>query len=195
MTEKERIKAELDKKYSSLIKSERDFVFGCGNVSSDIAFIGEAPGRDEEKAGMPFVGKAGQNLNSFLVGGGIKREDIYITNAVKYRPVKVNEKTCSVSNRTPTAKEIVLFREWLIEELKNVSPKFVVTLGNTPLFALTEDKALKITSVHGCVLDFDKELSFKLMPFYHPAAIIYRRELVAEYEKDMAKFCEYIKKV
>lgn len=175
---------------------EHIYVLGEGDINSPIVFIGEAPGGEEEATGHPFVGKAGKNLNSFLEAIGFERSSIYITNAVKFRPVNINEKTGRRSNRTPKTAEIAEYREWLLNELAIIQPKLVVTLGNTPLFALTSKKAPTISELHGNVLDYNNEgfsLNFKLMPFYHPAAVIYRRELVAEYEKDMMKFAEYVK--
>lgn len=191
------LKKELDGFFSS-VHGNNKYVLGEGDVNSRIVFIGEAPGAEEEASGHPFVGKAGKNLSAFLTSAGIERNNIYITNAVKFRPVKINEKTGRASNRTPTSDEINLYREWLLKELAVISPSLVVTLGNTPLFAVTGNKALKISSVHGELFEHNDaayKLSFKLMPFYHPAAIIYRRELISEYEKDMAKFAEAAKNI
>lgn len=195
--DKAALKKELDVFFSS-VHGNNKYVFGEGDVNSRIVFIGEAPGADEEASGRPFVGKAGKNLSAFLTSAGINRSNIYITNAVKFRPVKINEKTGRASNRTPTSNEISFYREWLLKELAVIAPSLVVTLGNTPLFAVTGNKTLKISSVHGELFehhDATHNLSFKLMPFYHPAAIIYRRELIAEYEKDMAKFAEAAKNI
>ncbi len=192
---KQNQKNKLDEYYKSLL-GERIYVLGEGNIASPIVFIGEAPGGDEEASGRPFVGKAGKNLNSFLEAIGFERSSIYITNAVKFRPVNVNEKTGRRSNRTPKATEIAEYREWLLKELALIQPKLVVTLGNTPLFALTSSKAPTISEIHGTVTDFKNDefgLEFKLMPFYHPAAVIYRRELVKEYEQDILKFSMYVK--
>lgn len=190
MQDKNIFKQELDSFFAEKLLDNKTPVFGEGNVNSKIVFIGEAPGGDEEKQGRPFVGKAGKNLSEFLDEINVDRSAIYITNAVKFRPTKENPTTHRLSNRTPTTQEILQFREWLIKELELISPALVVTLGNTPLFSLTNDSSIKITSVHGEV--FDHELtpttSFKLMPFYHPAAVIYRRELVETYREDMKKF-------
>ena len=190
-------KNEIDRIYSS-IHGDKKYVFGEGNEYSGIVFIGEAPGADEEASGHPFVGKAGKNLSAFLDTAHINRNDIYITNAVKFRPVKINPKTNRASNRTPTTDEIISYREWLLKELSVINPKLVVTLGNTPLFSVTGDKKLKISAVHGTISDYQNSLyslNFKLMPFYHPAAIIYRRELVVEYQNDMIKFAESVKNI
>ncbi len=193
---KEFMKKELDEYFMSR-NTDKIYVLGEGNENSEIVFIGEAPGADEEKALRPFVGKAGKNLNYFLENAGCSREDIYITNAVKFRPTQIG-KTGRLSNRTPTTEEIVEYREWLLKELSIIDPKLVITLGNTPLFSLTNDKKLKITAVHGTLINYENteyNLKFKLMPFYHPAAVIYKRELVSEYEKDMSIFAEISSKL
>lgn len=185
-------KQDIDNHYMSL-NPEKTYVLGEGSVSSPIVFIGEAPGGEEEKQLKPFVGKAGKNLTSFLEMANCSRNDIYITNAVKFRPTKQNPNSNRLSNRTPTTAEILEAREWLLSELKLIKPKLVVTLGNTPLFSVTNDKNIKITNVHGSIIDYKNtefDLEFKLMPFYHPAAVIYRRELMNEYEKDMLKFAK-----
>ena len=142
------------------------------------------------------MGKAGKNLSAFLSAAEIERSNIYITNAVKFRPVKINPKSHRASNRTPSQDEITAYREWLLKELCIARPKLVVTLGNTPLFAVTGNKSAKISDVHGSIIQYENSeysLKFALMPFYHPAAVIYRRELVSEYEKDMVKFVEAAK--
>ena len=190
MQDKNILKQELDAFYASKLLINKTPVFGEGNVNSKIVFIGEAPGGDEEKQGRPFVGKAGKNLSEFLDEINVDRSSIYITNAVKFRPTKENPTTHRLSNRTPTTAEILLFREWLIKELELIKPELVVTLGNTPLFSVTGDNSIKITSVHGEVVKhkLSATTSFQLMPFYHPAAVIYRRELVETYREDMQKF-------
>ena len=195
MDKKTQAKKELDLYYASY-HGEKKYVFGEGSLESGIVFIGEAPGADEEATGHPFVGKAGKNLSAFLSAAEIERNNIYITNAVKFRPVKINPQSHRASNRTPSQDEITAYREWLLKELRIAEPKLVVTLGNTPLFAVTGNKSAKISDVHGSLIEYENsEYSLKcaLMPFYHPAAIIYRKELASEYEKDMGKFVEAAK--
>lgn len=191
MIDKTQLKQQIDENYTAKLFDSHKFVYGEGNTNSKIVFIGEAPGSDEEKQGRPFVGKAGKNLTAFLDGIGMERNDIYITNAVKFRPTNQNIKTNRLSNRTPTTAEILLYRDWLKDELKIIQPSLVVTLGNTPLFSVTNDKSMKITQVHGMLITQrmeDCDIEFTLMPFYHPAAIIYRRELTQIYLDDMQKF-------
>ncbi|MCE5333516.1 MAG: uracil-DNA glycosylase [Desulfobacteraceae bacterium] len=108
------------------------FVPGSGVVEGGrIVFVGEAPGRDEEKAGRPFVGAAGKNLNTMLGLAGLSREEVFITNVIKYRPF-----TADGGNRTPSSSETKSALPFLIEELEILSPRLVVCLGLCPARAL-----------------------------------------------------------
>ncbi|MBE5809032.1 MAG: uracil-DNA glycosylase, partial [Clostridiales bacterium] len=111
------------------------FVPGEGNVRARVALVGEAPGAQEALQGRPFVGKAGRNLDMFLTLAGLERDDMYVTNAVKFRPTRLSKSGNRV-NRPPTRAEIEAFRPWLMEELQIVSPEWVVTMGNVPLQAV-----------------------------------------------------------
>lgn len=164
-------------------------VFGVGDARARVMLIGEAPGAEEVKAGKPFVGKAGKNLNYFLEKTGIKRERLYITNVVKFRPYKIG-KSGRKSNRPPTQREIAICLPCLQEEITAVAPRLIVTLGNTALGALTE-KTVKIGEVHGVLQK--NAVGNTLFPLYHPASIIYNRRLEEVYEKDMQKLRAYIK--
>ena len=128
---------------------ENIIVFGEGAENPALMMIGEAPGGDEEKQGRPFVGKAGKNLSAFLEVVGLKREEIYISNVVKLRPTKESPKTGKAVNRPPSAEEIAFFLPYLLEEIKVISPKVVVTLGNVPLKAVTGEKKAVIGDYHG----------------------------------------------
>ncbi len=165
-------------------------VLGEGPASAKIALVGEAPGRDETLLGRPFVGKAGKNLDEFMGVAGLVREDLYITNAVKFRPVRVSEKG-TTANRAPNAEEIALFKPWMLEELRALAPLAIVTLGNTPLRTLTGTKEA-IGSVHG--RPFGDVHGTPLFPLYHPASIIYNRELVPVYEEDLRSLKAYLSK-
>lgn len=161
-----------------LRKTATQAVFGNGNAESDIVFIGEAPGKNEDLKGIPFVGTAGKFLEEMLEGIGKKREDIYITNIVKYRPP---------NNRDPEQSEKETCNEWLINELKIISPKLIVFLGRHSMtrFFPTE----KISDLHGKLLikptpEFGKQAFF---PLYHPAAALYnggmREILIKDFNK------------
>ena len=161
---------------------DKILVFGEGNSDSpDIMLIGEAPGEQETIKRRPFVGKAGKNLDEFLRLMGIERETIYVGNVVKVRPTSVGS-TGRIRNRAPSREEIALFLPFLMKEIKLVSPKAIVTLGNVPLKALMGPKA-SVGDMHGkWHLTGDGR---KLFALYHPAAIIYRRELRQVYEHDV----------
>lgn len=161
-----------------LRKTATRAVFGKGNPDSQIIFIGEAPGKSEDEQGVPFVGAAGKFLAEMLNSIGLKREDIYITNIVKYRPP---------NNRDPLPEEKELCNEWLINEIKIISPKLIVFLGRHSMtrFFPTE----KISEIHGKLLikntdEFGKQA---FMPLYHPAAALYnggmRETLIKDFKK------------
>lgn len=141
-------------------------------------FIGEAPGRQEELAGRPFVGAAGKLLNQLLNGIGLKREDVYITNVIKCRPPE---------NRDPLPEEIEACRGWLDEQIKLVRPRLIVLLGRHALNRFLP--GLKISKVHG--QPHQQELaglgSFIFFPIYHPAAALYNRAMREPLEEDFRK--------
>lgn len=157
---------------------DNKLVFGEGKLAPRIMLIGEAPGEQEERQGKPFVGKAGQNLNTFLSVLGMHREDIFISNLIKLRPTKISA-AGNVVNRPPTLEEKAFFAPYLRKEIAIVSPLLIVTLGNTALSAFCNRS---VGSVHGMPL---KVGEYKLFPLYHPAAIIYNPALNAEYAKDL----------
>lgn len=167
-------------------------VFGEGAAEPALMMIGEAPGGDEEKQGHPFVGKAGKNLSAFLEVVGLKREEIYISNVVKLRPIKESPKTGKAVNRPPSADEIAFFLPFLQEEIKIVAPKVIVTLGNVPLKAVTGEKTAVIGDYHGKPLPLaDGRMLFAL---YHPAAVIYNRALQAVYDEDLLQLKAFLQK-
>ena len=174
----DKLNLEIQKLADSLNKKP---VFGKGLKNAKILLLGEAPGSKEEETGIPFAGSAGKNLNEFLEILNITREEIYITNTVKVRPSKINEKTGRVINRPPTEKEKALFADVLLREIKKINPKIIVTLGNTALQALL-GKDAKIGDLHGSPV---KKGDFNIFPLYHPAAIIYKRSLKDEYILDL----------
>ena len=145
-------------------------VFGEGNPDADVLFIGEAPGKQEDLQGKPFVGASGKFLDEMLASIGMKREDIYITNIVKYRPP---------NNRDPLPEEKKAFLPYLQEQLEIIQPKIIVTLGRHSGGAFLPD--LHISTDHGkpkrIKLQFhdDKMNSFAVvvLPLYHPAAALY----------------------
>lgn len=157
-------------------------VLGEGPRGARLMLIGEAPGEQEAIAGRPFVGRAGKNLDRFLELAGLRREEIYITNAVKFRPTRMGKREKPV-NRTPTDNEVTRFRPLLLREIRLMRPELIVTLGNVPLRAVTGEK-ISVGEVHGRVLDAYAQ-DVPVFALYHPASVIYNRSLAAVYEQDV----------
>lgn len=171
----------------------KEIVTGDGNPRSSLLLIGEAPGKDEVAQQKPFVGMAGKNLAQFLEILGLNREEIYITNAIKYRLSKVNPDTGRVSNRPATKEEIDQNREYLIEEIGIVNPKYIVTLGNVPLRSVLGDHKASIGQIHGKLNKVVVEnKQYELYPLYHPASIIYNVALKEVYLRDIENLREII---
>jgi DNA polymerase len=175
---------EIERARLSALKGEGDYmhpVFGEGTPGARLVLIGEAPGAQEAAAGRPFVGKAGKQLDALLDCVGLKRGDIFITNAVKFRPTKHEGR----SNRTPTGGEMREGLALLRDELELIAPRIVATLGNVPLQSVSKLAGLeKITigQAHGRKIECGK---FVLFPLYHPASVIYNRTLEALLEADI----------
>ena len=135
-------------------------VYGTGNPEADLMFVGEGPGFHEDKQGIPFVGAAGQLLNTVLEEVGIRREDVYIANVIKCRPP---------GNRDPLPDEIEACRPWLEEQLRSIDPAVLVTLGNfATRFVL--DRPVSISRVRGERFVVDGRT---VIPTFHPAAILH----------------------
>lgn len=142
-----------------LMAEASQLVFGVGNSDADIVLIGEAPGKKEDEQGEPFVGAAGKFLNEMLASIGLERDDIYITNIVKYRPPE---------NRDPLPEEIEAFMPYLIRQVDVIEPKLIITLGRFSMNVFLP--GLKISQVHGQ----PKRLKGRVfLPLYHPAAALY----------------------
>jgi DNA polymerase len=139
-----------------------NLVFGEGNPDCQVMFIGEAPGFHEDKQGRPFVGRAGQLLNTLISEIGWKREDVYITNIVKRRPPE---------NRDPFPEEIEAYKPYLAEQIKIINPKIIAPLGR---FSMNYFLPLaKISQDQGKVFEKDSgEIKRIIYPLYHPAAAL-----------------------
>ena len=186
----EAYKAELRAFLAERMPGKEDsLVFGEGPKNPRLMLIGEAPGEQETLLGRPFVGKAGKNLDHFLRLADLKREEIYIANAVKYRPTKTG-KTGRLSNRPPTREEVALFRPWLLQEIEIVQPRIIATLGNVPLGAVT-GKRLTIGAVHGQLIDSGIR-GLLLYALYHPASLIYNRSLEPVYEQEVRALADIL---
>lgn len=155
---------DIEKKIAScheceLYKTRRNFVFGDGNAKALLMFIGEAPGLEEDIQGKPFVGKAGQLLTKIIEAMGMKREDVYIANALKCRPPK---------NRTPLPSEIAACRNYLLSQIDLIKPKLICCLGRPATQALLMTDSA-ISKIRGNFYDFN---GIAVMPTFHPAYLL-----------------------
>jgi len=174
---------------------ETNLVWGEGNLDSKIVIVGEAPGAEENKLGRPFVGKAGRLLNRELVAFGLSRDNIYITNVMKCRPLAlVNGRR---SNRTPTSKEIAAWRDTLIREIEIVSPRIVLCLGGVAASTLIHPNFLLSTERGRW---FDGPFGTKAIATFHPAYILRRQaygdeESLRLFRKDLAAVSAAIRNI
>jgi len=185
----EQIKADIIQKNicPDLAREATNLVMGDGNINADIVLIGEAPGKQEDLSGLPFMGAAGKFLNEMLASVGIDRNDVYITNIVKYRPP---------NNRDPLPEEKSVFWPYLVRQLDVIKPEIVVTLGRHSMeYFLPEQK---ISAIHGQ----PKRIKFGegkliIVPLYHPAAALYngsmRTTLIEDFKK-LPKIIDILKK-
>jgi len=161
-----------------LAKTRTQVVYGVGNPNADLMFIGEAPGRDEDLKGEPFVGRAGQLLTDIIKAMKLTRDDVYIANVVKCRPPE---------NRNPEPEELDACRPYIRRQVEIIQPKVIVTLGKFALQSLTE-KSYGITATRGQWLEYN---SVKVMPTYHPAYLLRtpsaKKDVWADMKKVMAE--------
>lgn len=161
----DRVRADILEKNicPELAETATNLVMGDGNLNAEIVFIGEAPGKNEDEQGLPFVGAAGKFLNEMLAQAGLERSDVYITNIVKYRPP---------NNRDPFPEEKKAFWPYLLKQLQIIKPKVVITLGRHSMEYFLPDG--RISQIHGEA----KRIKFGddklvIVPLYHPAAALY----------------------
>lgn len=193
LKELEKIKQDILNKLNCELKNQaKNLVFGKGNPNAKILFIGEAPGAKEDELGIPFVGRAGKDLDKALNNIQLNLNDIYIANILKYRPPK---------NRDPTKEEIINHTPYLIEQIRIINPKIIVTLGNFStkfvLGGFTQKNMKKIetiSQIHGkqFKIKLDDKNKFKVIPIYHPSAMIYRPKLREQFENDFEIFAKII---
>lgn len=151
-----------------LAKGAHSLVMGDGNADADIIFIGEAPGKNEDEQGLPFVGAAGKFLNEMLAAADMDRSDVFITNIVKYRPP---------NNRDPLPEEKQAFWPYLARQLEIIDPKAIITLGRHSMEFFLPDA--RISQIHGHAVrkkvkyHDGKEHEWLIIPLYHPAAALY----------------------
>ncbi len=161
---------------ADLAENATNLVMGVGNPNAEVMFIGEAPGKNEDLQGEPFVGAAGKFLDEMLALVGMERKDVYISNIVKYRPP---------NNRDPLPDEKKAFWPYLLQEINIIRPKIIATLGRHSMeYFLPE---MKISTVHGqpkrIRLGNDRVV---ILPLFHPAAALYngamRETLISDFE-------------
>ncbi len=166
ITELEELKKEiLAFEGCALKKTAISTVFGYGNENSDILFLGEGPGAEEDKEGKPFVGKSGKLLTLALQSIGLLREDIFITNTVFWRPP---------GNRAPTSQEMQACEPFVEKIIELVNPKVVVALGSTPYKFLSKELNPRITKDRGKLKKalFNSGKEFNYIPTFHPAYLL-----------------------
>jgi DNA polymerase len=167
-----------------LASTRHSVVFGAGNADADLMFVGEAPGANEDKQGLPFVGQAGQLLEQLLGEIGLQRSDVFIANVLKCRPP---------GNRDPLPGEIASCQDYLYRQLELIRPKIVCTLGNFSTKLLRADPGTGITRLHG--RDEIRTIgprAVRLYPLYHPAAALYTRSLLDILRADFARIPELL---
>src|SRR3954467_6597829 len=161
-----------------LASTRTQVVFGAGNADADLMFVGEAPGKNEDLQGIPFVGAAGKLLDQLLGEVGLQREDVFIANTLKCRPP---------GNRDPHPVEIENCQDYLMRQLELIQPKVVCTLGNFSTKLLRGDNA-GITRVHG--RDEVRVIgtrAVRLYPLFHPAAALYTPRMLEVLREDYGR--------
>lgn len=164
-----------------LNKGRQKVVFGVGNPHARLVLVGEAPGREEDEKGEPFVGEAGRLLDRILFAMGLQRDEVYICNVLKCRPP---------NNRDPEADEVTTCEPFLIRQLAAIQPEMIVALGRFAIQTLLQSKA-PISRVRGTWQQYQ---GIPLMPTYHPAYLLRnpngKREVWADMKQVVARLRE-----
>jgi uracil-DNA glycosylase len=167
-----------------LASTRQTVVFGSGNADADLMFVGEAPGANEDREGLPFVGQAGRLLDTLLEEIGLTRGDVFVANVLKCRPP---------GNRDPLPQEIDACQDYLFRQLELIEPRVVCTLGNFSTKLLRGDPSTGITRLHG-----REEIRrigprrVRLYPIYHPAAALYTPKMLDTLRGDFARLPELL---
>src|SRR4051812_40976367 len=166
-----------------LAATRQSVVFGAGNADADLMFVGEAPGANEDRQGLPFVGQAGRLLDQLVHEIGISRPDVFVANILKCRPP---------GNRDPLPQEIDACQGYLFRQLELIEPRVVCTLGNFST-KLLRGEPTGITRLHG-----REEVrrigprTVRLYPLYHPAAALYTPAMLETLRADFARIPELL---
>jgi len=163
-----------------LARTRKNAVPGEGQISAKIMFIGEAPGRSEDEKGKPFVGAAGRILDNLLKKAGIERSQVFVTNMVKCRPP---------NNRVPEEDELVACRPYLDRQIALIKPKVICILGRTAYSSILGGTS--ITAHRGRIIERSGQKYFST---FHPAAVIYNKNLRSTLEADLKKLAAEINK-
>lgn len=163
-----------------LAKTATNIVPGSGNPDADIVFVGEAPGKNEDITGQPFIGAAGKVLERLLDSIGMTRDDVFITSIVKYRPP---------NNRDPKPEEKAAFLPFLMRQIDVIQPKLICPLGRHGMESFLP--GAKIGQVHG-QLQRDAE-GRPILPLFHPAAALYNNSLLRTIEEDFLSIPQILK--
>ena len=177
------LELKMQAKNLPLKKTALNLVFGAGSLDPKAMFIGEAPGANEDKQGLPFVGSAGKHLERLLNLIKLTRDEVFITSIIKYRPPK---------NRQPTFSEIKAHTPFLADQIRIIQPKLIVTLGNFATRFILSGLDIKkmsqikgISQIHGQAVTIEFEgRGLLVLPVYHPAALIYNPSLKEALQKD-----------
>jgi DNA polymerase len=166
-----------------LASTRNTVVFGSGNADADLMFVGEAPGANEDRQGLPFVGQAGRLLDQLLSEIGLTRADVFVANVLKCRPP---------GNRDPLPQEIDSCQDYLYRQLELIQPNVVCTLGNFATKLLRDDMT-GITRLHG--RDELRQIGprvVRLYPLFHPAAALYTPAMLATLREDFGRIPELL---
>ena len=173
---------------SNLQKTAKNLVVYDGNLNAKVMLIGEAPGRDEDQQGIPFVGRAGQLLNKMLLAINLQREDVYITNVVNWRPP---------NNRTPNDEEILEFLPFLQRQIDIIKPKFIFLLGGVAAKAILSTP-LALGKLRGKWHEYKSlnlDESIPTIASYHPAFLLRSPQYKKHSWEDLQMLQEKLKNV
>lgn len=158
----------------SLHSTRNKFVFGSGSAEADIMLVGEAPGKNEDLQGLPFVGRAGNILDTLLGSIGMDRDDVFIANVLKCRPPE---------NRDPQAEEVSICRDYLFRQIEIIDPRMICTLGKHSTQLILDTKQ-GITGLRGKVFTRNGRL---VLPINHPAAVLYTPSRMEMLKQDFSR--------
>ncbi|ADB51312.1 uracil-DNA glycosylase [Conexibacter woesei] len=162
----------------ALSETRQTVVFGAGNADADLMFVGEAPGANEDRGGLPFIGQAGRLLDKLLQEVGLERADVFIANVLKCRPP---------GNRDPRPTEIATCRDYLHRQVELIEPKVICTLGNFSTKLLRDDPT-GISRVHGQPeVHVLGRRAVRIFPIFHPAAALYTPSMLDTLRADFAQ--------